>query len=97
MRQSWWWMKERFSTGSAPCRLLPRVRLPAQAGERGRAVRVTRDRGKVRSSPLASRVVPTVHPSSILRAPDRRDKEMAAFVKDLRAVARLMRAGAAGD
>lgn len=63
----------------------------------GPAVRVTRDRGKVRSSPLAPRVVPTVHPSSILRAPDRRDEEMAAFVKDLRAVARLMRAGAAGD
>jgi DNA polymerase len=63
----------------------------------GPAVRVTRDRGTVRASPLAPRVVPTVHPSSILRAQDRREQEMAAFVKDLRAVARLMRAGAPGE
>ena len=34
----------------------------------GRAFRVTRDRGKVLSSPVAPRVVATVHPSSILRA-----------------------------
>jgi uracil-DNA glycosylase family protein len=57
----------------------------------GRAFRVTKDRGKVVSSPLASRVVATVHPSSILRAPDAsRDAEMRAFVRDLRGVAKLM-------
>jgi len=58
----------------------------------GRAFRVTKDRGKVVSSPLASRVVATVHPSSILRAPDdeARHAEMRAFVRDLRVVARLM-------
>ena len=63
----------------------------------GPAFRVTRDRGKVISSPLAERVVTTVHPSSILRAPpETRDAERAAFVKDLRAVAKLLKAGAKG-
>ena len=58
----------------------------------GPAFRVTRERGKVVSSPLASRVVATVHPSSILRAPDdeSRRAEMRAFVRDLRAVAKLV-------
>jgi DNA polymerase len=58
----------------------------------GPAFRVTRERGKVVSSPLASRVVATVHPSSILRAPDDRSRhaEMRAFVRDLRTVARLI-------
>ena len=59
----------------------------------GPRFRVTRERGKLRESPLAPRVVATVHPSSILRAADRRDAEMAAFVKDLRAAAKLMRGG----
>jgi uracil-DNA glycosylase family protein len=60
----------------------------------GPAFRVTQDRGKLRSSPLASRVMATVHPSSILRAPDEmRAREMAAFVKDLRIAAKLMREG----
>jgi len=58
----------------------------------GPAFRVTKDRGKVLASPLAARVVATVHPSSILRAPpERRDAERAAFVKDLRAIAKLVR------
>jgi len=58
----------------------------------GRAFRVTRDRGKVLSSPVAPRVVATVHPSSILRAPDEdsRRAEMRAFIRDLRGVAKLM-------
>jgi DNA polymerase len=60
----------------------------------GPSFRVTQERGKVRSAPLASRVIATVHPSSILRAPAlSRTKEMAAFVKDLRVVAKLMREG----
>lgn len=59
----------------------------------GRSFRVTKDRGKLVSSPLAKRVVATVHPSSILRAPDNdsRRAEMRAFVRDLRKVAQLMR------
>jgi uracil-DNA glycosylase family protein len=58
----------------------------------GRAFRVTKQRGKVVSSPLASRVVATVHPSSILRAPDdaSRHAEMRAFVRDLKVVAKLL-------
>jgi DNA polymerase len=58
----------------------------------GPSFRVTQERGKLHSCPLAPRIVATVHPSSILRAPDEtRAKEMAALVKDLRVVARLMR------
>jgi uracil-DNA glycosylase family protein len=58
----------------------------------GRAFRVTKQRGKVVASPLASRVVATVHPSSILRAPDEESRraEMRAFVRDLRVVAKLL-------
>ena len=60
----------------------------------GPAFRVTQERGRVRSSPLAPRVIATVHPSSILRAPDEtRTKEMAAFVKDLRVAAKMIREG----
>ena len=59
----------------------------------GPSFRVTKDRGKIVSSPLAERVVATVHPSSILRAPDddSRRAEMRALVRDLRGVAKLMR------
>jgi uracil-DNA glycosylase family protein len=57
----------------------------------GAGFRVTRERGKLLASALAPRVVATVHPSSILRAPDdaSRHAEMRAFVRDLRAVAKL--------
>ena len=50
------------------------------------------ERGKLRSSPLAPRVVATVHPSSILRAPDdaTRRADMAAFVRDLKVARRLL-------
>lgn len=58
----------------------------------GPGFRVTRERGKLHTSPLAPRIIATVHPSSILRSPDDREAEMAAFVKDLRIVAKLMRA-----
>jgi uracil-DNA glycosylase len=55
----------------------------------GRSVRVTRDRGQALDSPLAPIAFATVHPSSILRAPDRdtRRREEALFVEDLRAAA----------
>ena len=57
----------------------------------GPAFRVTRQRGQLVTSSLAPRVVATVHPSSILRAPDEsRDAEMRAFVRDLRFVAKLI-------
>jgi DNA polymerase len=55
----------------------------------GREVRVTRDRGKPLESPLAPVALATVHPSSILRAPDQeaRRREYALFVEDLRVAA----------
>ena len=50
---------------------------------------MTQERGKIFASPLAPRVLATVHPSSILRAPDdeTRHVEMRRFVDDLRKVA----------
>jgi DNA polymerase len=55
----------------------------------GPKFRVTRQRGAFVDSPLAPRVTATVHPSSILRAPDdeTRRAEMRRFVDDLRRVA----------
>ncbi len=59
----------------------------------GSAARVTRDRGKPFASPLAPIVTLTVHPSSILRAPDSESRADARrqFVADLRAIARMLR------
>jgi DNA polymerase len=56
----------------------------------GRHVRVTKDRGQPIASPLAPYVTVTVHPSSILRAPDGASRREAydAFVHDLAIVAR---------
>jgi uracil-DNA glycosylase len=55
----------------------------------GRGVRVTRDRGRPLESELAVVTFATVHPSSILRAPDEqsRRRERALFVDDLRVAA----------
>ena len=55
----------------------------------GRGVRVTRDRGRPLDSSLAPVAFATVHPSSILRAPDAeaRRRERALFVDDLRVAA----------
>jgi uracil-DNA glycosylase family protein len=58
----------------------------------GRSFRVTKQRGQFVESPLAPLATATVHPSSILRAPDdeARRRERRAFVEDLRAVARVL-------
>jgi DNA polymerase len=55
----------------------------------GRDFKVTRQRGQLMASTLGPPAVGTVHPSSILRAPDDVSREHAynAFVADLRAVA----------
>jgi uracil-DNA glycosylase family protein len=55
----------------------------------GRDFRVTKNRGRVLESPLAPRVVATVHPSSILRAQGEaaRAEQLADFIADLRAAA----------
>lgn len=59
----------------------------------GPRVRVTKDRGRPLDSPLAPFVTVTVHPSSILRAPDAqsRDLAMRQFVDDLKLVARELK------
>src|SRR5437762_6400807 len=58
----------------------------------GRQFRVSVDRGRFVSSPLAPRVLATVHPSAILRAPDdeTRRAEMTRFVADLKTVAAVL-------
>jgi uracil-DNA glycosylase family protein len=56
----------------------------------GRSFRVTRERGRPVDSDLAPVAMATVHPSSVLRAPDEESRrgERAALVSDLRALAR---------
>ena len=60
----------------------------------GRTFKVSRQRGEFVVSPLAPRVLATVHPSSLLRAPDdeTRRRETARFVQDLKKVARALKA-----
>jgi uracil-DNA glycosylase len=54
---------------------------------------VMKERGQLIESPPAPNVVATVHPSSILRAPDDESREdaMQAFIDDLRKVAPLLK------
>ena len=58
----------------------------------GSEISVTRQRGQPVASPLAPKVVATVHPSSILRAPDAasRQSQMQEFVRDLTKIAALL-------
>jgi DNA polymerase len=58
----------------------------------GRKFKVTQQRGEFVPSPLAPLVTATVHPSSILRAPDdeTRRAERARFVADLKKVAKAL-------
>jgi uracil-DNA glycosylase len=57
-----------------------------------RDFRVTQHRGEFVKSPLAAFVMATVHPSSILRAPDEetRREEMKRFIQDLKKIAKLV-------
>jgi DNA polymerase len=59
----------------------------------GRQFRVTKQRGQWVESELAPHVTATVHPSSILRAPDAatREREFEAFVADLETAAAALR------
>jgi uracil-DNA glycosylase len=58
----------------------------------GKTFRVTKSRGQKIAAPFADAVFATVHPSSILRAPDPKAREVArkAFVSDLKKVARFL-------
>lgn len=65
----------------------------------GKQFRVSRQRGEIMRSEHGPTYMATVHPSSILRAPDEeaRHREMALFVGDLATLARwLQRAGGSG-
>jgi DNA polymerase len=60
----------------------------------GAKFRVSVQRGRLVASPLARAVTATVHPASLLRAPDDvREREIARFVADLSRVARLLERG----
>lgn len=58
----------------------------------GSSFKVTKQRGQVIEGLMGPAVTATVHPSSILRAPDEeaRRREMAAFVHDLMAIAKRL-------
>ena len=58
----------------------------------GKDFRVSQRRGEFVESPLAEHVVATVHPSSILRAPDdeTRHAEMARFTDELKKIAKVI-------
>lgn len=72
------------------------VALGATAGQAlfGKAFRVTRDRGRLIPSRWAPYTLATLHPSSLLRAPDEetRHREIDRFIDDLKQVAQLLRA-----
>jgi uracil-DNA glycosylase family protein len=58
----------------------------------GRTFKVTQMRGEILRHELAESIMATVHPSSILRAPDEeaRHREMELFVRDLKHIAPLL-------
>jgi len=58
----------------------------------GKAFRVTRDRGRLIQSRWAPYALATVHPSSVLRAPDEetRHRETIRFIEDLKKIAEVL-------
>lgn len=82
-----WWL-EREVTVLRPELI---VALGATAGQAlyGRAVKVMSERGKITPDPRGFRLLLTIHPSMILRVPDRDAKEQAFadFVRDLKKAA----------
>jgi DNA polymerase len=65
----------------------------------GPTFRVTQRRGEIVPSPLAPLAMATVHPSSILRAPDdeTRRAELERFIEDLRQVRSALQRHRSGD
>jgi DNA polymerase len=61
----------------------------------GRAFRVSEHRGELVASPLAPLVLATVHPSSVLRAPDdaSRSAELERLIEDLAVIGAALRSG----
>jgi uracil-DNA glycosylase len=65
-----------------------------QPGDMEGSFRVTRHRGEVVNSDWAGPVIPTVHPSSVLRAPDRlRAEARRDFFRDIAGVADYLKQG----
>ena len=60
----------------------------------GASFKLMQQRGRVVSSPAAGRVVATIHPSAVLRAPDSEGRKAAyeMLVADLKVVAKVLRA-----
>jgi uracil-DNA glycosylase family protein len=54
----------------------------------GRNFRITAERGKFFPHPWAKELVATVHPSAVLRAPERYEEEYEGFLRDLRTIAK---------
>lgn len=54
---------------------------------------MTQHRGEFVDSPLAPKVLATIHPSAILRAPDEatRHEEMRRFIEDLKKVTAVLK------
>ena len=59
----------------------------------GASFKLMKQRGQIVSSPIAPRVVATIHPSAVLRAPDAEGRRAAyeMLVADLKAVAKALR------
>jgi uracil-DNA glycosylase len=59
----------------------------------GKAFRVTKERGRLVPSRFAPYALATVHPSSLLRAPDEetRHREIGRFIEDLKKIAEVLR------
>jgi uracil-DNA glycosylase len=59
----------------------------------GKAFRVTKERGRLVPSRFAPYALATVHPSSLLRAPDEetRHREIERFIEDLKKIAEVLR------
>ena len=65
----------------------------------GASFKLMQARGTVQRGELSEKVVPTIHPSAVLRAPDAEGRRQAyeMLVSDLKVVARLLRRAAAGS
>jgi DNA polymerase len=84
------WLTEEIATVKP--QLIVALGATAAGSLLGSAARVTRDRAKFFESTLAPLVTLTVHPSSILRAPDSAARKRARdqFVADLKSIARKL-------
>ena len=59
----------------------------------GAQFKLTQHRGTIQTSPIAPQVLATIHPSSVLRAPDSEGRRLAyeSLVEDLKVVAKALR------